>query len=118
MANWWDALPAFKSNNEMQEFIARRKDGGDTEPGAAGEDTTGPATGMPDVPTLPAQHIMGMARFRKEVAGAQESEVFDSRLRMMQNLSLEYLNMWAQRDQIKSGEIGMVTLNNGKPQRI
>jgi len=116
MPNWYDALPTFENREALRDAIAHRKDGGDEEPSAVGEDTSGEPEGRPDVPTLPAPHIMSMLRYRKEVPGATESEVLESRTGMMRNLSVQHLQMYAARDEIASGALRTVMLDDdGKP---
>src|SRR3990167_10617687 len=201
MPNWYDALPTFENREALRDAIAHRKDGGDEEPSAVGEDTTGEPEGRPDVPTLsphivsalkalvkdpglsedaqkfqagfqslsaalgvvngvwdepavgrlsavflqylelgkenaklPPQlawileqfkqwltknesaKVMSMMRYRKEVPGATEGEVLEARTGMMRNLSVQHLQMYAARDEIASGGLRTVMLDDdGKP---
>ena len=120
MSNWYDALPAFENRDEMREAIAQRKDGGDAEPSAVAEAEQMPAehgTG-PDVPVVPADQMMTLIRYRKEVPGASEGEVSTARANMMRNLSVEQAQMYAAREEIAAGLRPLVRINQkGQPER-
>jgi hypothetical protein len=118
MPNWWDDLPTITRKNDLQDALAHRKDGGDAEPSAVGDDTNGATTPFRDVPELPAPHTVSMMRARKIVPGASESEVMQGREGMMQNLSGEHVQLYAKREEIRKGKAHMITLVDGKAVRV